>query len=79
MVRNLQSLVGVFMLAVLVYLGFDFWFWWVWAAFILVVSGGRIGHPKVLDHHRPLPGSRRVLGFATIVLFALTFMPVPFA
>ena len=79
MVRNLQRFVGVFMLALLIFLGFDFWFWWVWAAFILVVSGGRIGHPTVLDHHRSLPRSRRVLGLATIVLLALTFIKVPFA
>jgi hypothetical protein len=79
MVRKLQRVVGVFMLILLVYLGFDFWFWWVWAAFILVVSGGRIGHPTVLDHHRSLPRSRRVLGLATMLLLALTFIRVPFA
>lgn len=79
LVRDLQRLVGAFMLGLLVVMGFDFWFWWAWAAFILIVSGGRIGHPEVLDHHRPLPRSRRLLGMATIVLFALTFIRVPFA
>ena len=79
LVGNLQRLVGLSMLALLIYLGFDFWFWWVWAAFILVVSGGRIGHPTVLDHHRPLPRGRRILGLATILLLALTFIQVPFA
>lgn len=79
LVRDLQRLVGMFMLVLLVVLGFDFWFWWAWAVFILVVGGGRVGHPAVLEQQRPLPRSRRVLGLATIVLLALTFMPVPFA
>ena len=79
LVRDLQRLVGVFMLLLLLVLGFDFWFWWAWAAFILVVSGGRIGHPPVLEHQRPLPRNRRVVGLATVVLLTLTFIRVPFA
>jgi len=78
LVGNLQGLVGAVMLVLLVYLGFDFWFWWAWAGFILVVSGGRISHPPVMEHKRPLPRNRRPLGLATIVLFAVTFMRVPF-
>lgn len=78
LVQDLQKIVGVCMLGLLVLLGFDFWFWWAWSAFILVVSGGRIGHPRVLEHHRPLPGSRRVWGLATVVLLTLTFIPIPF-
>jgi membrane-associated protease RseP (regulator of RpoE activity) len=79
LVRDLQRLVGVFMLMLLVFLGFDFWFWWAWGAFILIVSGGRIGHPSVLEYERPLPRNRRVLGVATIALLAVTFIRVPFA
>jgi len=78
LVRDLQRFVGVFMLMLLVVLGFDFWFWWVWGAFILVVSGGRVGHPSVIEYHRPLPRNRRILGVATIALFAVTFIAVPF-
>ena len=79
LVRDLQRMVGLFMLLLLVVLGFDFWFWWLWGAFILIVSGGRIGHPSVLEHQRPLPRNRRLLGIATMVLFAVTFMKMPFA
>jgi len=78
LVRDLQRFVGVFMLLLLIVLGFDFWFWWVWGAFILIVSGGRIGHPSVLEYHRPLPRSRRLLGLASMALLAVTFIPVPF-
>jgi hypothetical protein len=32
----------------------------------------------VLDSHRPLPPSRRWLAVAALVLFVITFSPVPF-
>ncbi len=51
--------------------------WWVWAVLILVLGRGRIAHPEVLDRHRPLPRDRRVLAWATLALFAVTFTPVP--
>lgn len=69
-------------------LGFVFWrllppyswealFWWIWAALVLVLGRGRLAHPEVLDRHRPLPTNRRPLGWATMLLFAGTFTPVP--
>jgi hypothetical protein len=45
----------------------------------LIVSGGRVGHPTVLEHERPLPRNRRLLGLATVALLAATFTRVPFA
>jgi membrane-associated protease RseP (regulator of RpoE activity) len=57
------------------------WFWigWlVWGLLVLVLSRGRLGHPPVLDAYRPLPPSRRLLALATLLLFAITFAPVPF-
>lgn len=51
--------------------------WWVWAALILVLGRGRLAHPEVLDRYRALPRSRRPLGWATLLLFAVTFTPVP--
>ena len=58
------------------------WFWigWlVWGSLLLVLSRGRLGHPPVLDAYRPLPRSRRWLGWASLVLFLMTFTPVPLA
>lgn len=53
------------------------WFWWTWAIIVLLLGRGRLVHPQVLDRYRPLPTSRRALGWATVALFAATFSPVP--
>ncbi len=57
--------------------GWFFWGWLVWAALLLLVSRGRIIHPSVVDQHRSIPKSRVMLGWATILLFAVTFTPIP--
>jgi hypothetical protein len=51
--------------------------WWIIAALALVMSGGRLAHPRVLETMRPLPVTRVPFGWATLVLFVLTFTPVP--
>jgi Zn-dependent protease len=56
------------------------WFWsgWlVWAALVLLLSRGRLGHPPVLDAYRPLPPSRRWIAWASLALFLATFTPIP--
>src|SRR5438034_7381751 len=57
------------------------WFWigWlIWGFVVLALSRGRLSHPPVLDAYRPLPRSRRWLAWGSLVLFLLTFAPVPF-
>jgi membrane-associated protease RseP (regulator of RpoE activity) len=61
----------------LIVLGQWFWPWWAWAVLTLVLGGGRLAHPRVLEWQRPLPVSRVPLGWASLVLFAVTFAPVP--
>jgi membrane-associated protease RseP (regulator of RpoE activity) len=75
---RLQLIVSVAVWLSLIPLGHFFWGWWLWAGFILLVSRrGRMVHPPVLDRHRKLPVSRVMLGWATVVLFVLTFTPIP--
>jgi membrane-associated protease RseP (regulator of RpoE activity) len=60
-------------------LGFVTWLGWVvWAALVLALSRGRLGHPPVLNSERPLPPSRRRLAWGVLLLFLLTFIAVPF-
>jgi Zn-dependent protease len=52
-----------------------FWSGWLlW--FVLLIALG-LGHPATGDTDMPLKGSRRLAAWATIVLFAITFSPVP--
>jgi membrane-associated protease RseP (regulator of RpoE activity) len=78
LVGNRQKVIGKLMWLALIPLGFAFGGWWVWAALILILSRGRIAHPSVLDRHRAVPATRKWLGWATVILFVVTFTPVPF-
>jgi membrane-associated protease RseP (regulator of RpoE activity) len=72
-----QRYVGVVAWLGLVVLGRWFWPWWVWAGLTLLLGGGRLSHPRVLEPRRPLPASRIPLGWGSIALFVITFAPVP--
>jgi membrane-associated protease RseP (regulator of RpoE activity) len=51
--------------------------WLIWGVIVLLLSRGQFGHPPVLDAYRPLPKSRIWLLVASVLLFGLTFTPVP--
>jgi membrane-associated protease RseP (regulator of RpoE activity) len=71
-----QKHLSTIVVAVLLILGFTGWTGWlVWGA-ILVVLG--VHHPPVLYDWIPLDRRRRIIGWITLVLFAATFIPVPF-
>jgi membrane-associated protease RseP (regulator of RpoE activity) len=50
--------------------------WWIWAVLLLWL--GRV-HAEPLDQITPLDVNRRVLAGVVILIFILTFSPVPFA
>lgn len=56
-------------------LGWSFWTGWLLWAVLLVFLG--LGHPAAMDTDTPLDPRRRVAAWLTIVLFAITFSPVP--
>ncbi len=58
-------------------LGYDFWFGWlIWFGLVFFLG---LGHPSTFDTHTPLEGKERIMAWATIALFILTFLPVPFS
>jgi len=58
-------------------LGYDFWAGWlIWFGLVFFLG---LGHPSTIDTHMPLTGSRRIMAWATVALFILTFSPVPFS
>jgi membrane-associated protease RseP (regulator of RpoE activity) len=51
--------------------------WWIIAVLAVLMSGGRLAHPRVLETVRPLPPGRVPIAWATVLLFLLTFTPIP--
>jgi Zn-dependent protease len=64
-------------LLVLVPLGFVWWGWWAWAIVVLFLHRGRVRHPSVIQREPDIGPVRGVLAWALIVMFFLTFVPVP--
>ena len=56
--------------------GFGFYWpgWWVWC-FIVFLLG--LFHPPVRDERTPLDAKRRALALLALVIFVLSFMPLP--
>ncbi|HAJ36930.1 MAG TPA: hypothetical protein DCL15_14700, partial [Chloroflexi bacterium] len=49
--------------------------WFLWLFLILVMIG--VEHPPALDDVTTLDTRRRIIGFIVIIIFILTFVPVP--
>ena len=60
---------------VLLPLGFHWAGWWVWAVLVFLMG---LRHPPILDESIQLEPKHRILGYASILIFMLTFVPVPF-
>jgi deoxycytidylate deaminase/Zn-dependent protease len=71
-----HRLISRLALVLLVFLGFqtryEGWFF-----FAIVVSALGVDHPLPADPYTPLDPVRRLLGWLTLVMFAMTFMRVP--
>jgi len=52
-------------------------FWGGWLLWFVLLIGLGLGHPATSDTDMPLRGSRKICAWATIVLFVVTFTPVP--
>ena len=73
--RKRALLVARLFFAILIVLGFDWTGWWVWAGLVFVLG---LRHPPVLDELTPLEPKHRIIGYASILILILTFVPVPF-
>ena len=63
--------------AALVPLGAIWWGWWLWGGAALLVNRGRLRHPPVVQPLVPLTRTRALVARFTILIFFLTFVPVP--
>lgn len=74
---RLQRRVARVALMALIPMGLLWWGWWLWAAVILLLSRRRVAHPPVLHEEVELGPVRRNIARAAIVVFVLTFVPIP--
>jgi len=72
-----QPRLGRFFLLSLLPLGLAWWGWWPWAAIAFLINRGRVAHPPLLQEKAPLDRARTVVGAICIIIFFLTFVPVP--
>lgn len=63
------------LIGVLVLLGFFGWEGWMVWAVLLIILGFR--HPPIMYPTIPLDPKRKLIGWAALVIFVLTFIPVP--
>jgi membrane-associated protease RseP (regulator of RpoE activity) len=71
-----HRLIAIGTYCVLIYLGFKWPGWFVWGILLISLFGFR--HPQPLDQITPLDTRRKVLGVIGIIIFLLSFTPVPF-
>src|SRR5207237_3908396 len=65
----------VMMVVVPLFMGSAYWGGWLfWVVFLFFLG---LGHPATVDAETPLDPRRRAFAWATIVLFLVTFSPVP--
>jgi membrane-associated protease RseP (regulator of RpoE activity) len=69
-----HGLLSKVMIGLLVLLGYFFQGWLVWAV-LLFFLGSK--HPPILYPEIPLDPRRKAIGFLALVIFILTFIPVP--
>jgi membrane-associated protease RseP (regulator of RpoE activity) len=74
--RRQRTMAMVFV-PILLVLGFVGWPGWLLWAVMAGLFG--IGHPPVMDPHVPLGRNRTIVGWVALVVFVLTFVPVPFS
>jgi membrane-associated protease RseP (regulator of RpoE activity) len=68
--------VAMVLVALLVVMGFFWQGWFVWAILVLVFG---VRHPAPLNDLTPMGFRRTILGIGVLVLFVLTFTPIPFS
>ena len=70
-----QRVVATAATAALIPLGLFWWpGWFVWVALVLLI---KVGHPPTMNDQLPLDTKRKVIGWLAMLIFILSFTPVP--
>jgi hypothetical protein len=74
---EMQNKISKYVFLVLLALGIFGWQGWLFWSLLLFIMGFR--HPPPMDRWVRLDRKRKIIGWLTMVIFALTFIPVPFS
>ncbi len=72
-----QNTISKYVFLVLLALGIFGWQGWLLWSLLLFIMGFR--HPPPMDRWIPLDRTRKIIGWLTVAIFALTFIPIPFS
>jgi membrane-associated protease RseP (regulator of RpoE activity) len=72
-----QNKISKYVFLALLALGVFGWQGWLFWSLLLFIMGFR--HPPPMDWWVPLDRKRKIIGWLTVAIFALTFIPVPFS
>jgi membrane-associated protease RseP (regulator of RpoE activity) len=72
-----QNKISKFIFIALIALGIFGWYGWLFWAVLLYILGFR--HPPTTEMWVPLDSKRKAIGWVTLAIFVLTFIPVPFS
>lgn len=73
-----QGLLAGLTVVGLLYLAQSSFNWYIWVAMAFLIGGGRLSHPPVVIPDRPVAAQRAWVAVACLVVFAITFVPIPF-
>ena len=73
-----QRWISYFVVAGLLILAQGAPMWYLWVGLTFAIGGGSWAHPDVIVPNRPVMRAGRWTGIACLVVFALTFVPIPF-
>jgi membrane-associated protease RseP (regulator of RpoE activity) len=71
---RLQRRLALPLWLVLALLGFLWPGWWLWCVVVLLIG---LYHPPVYDESEPLGAKRRLVAWVALLIFVLSFIPVP--
>ncbi len=75
--RRVQRWAAPALLLALLALGRVWWGWWLWAVLAVLLNRGSLTHPKVMQPQVRLGPVRSAVAWSAILIFFLTFAPLP--
>ncbi|SYZ72441.1 putative Metalloprotease [Candidatus Zixiibacteriota bacterium] len=75
MVGKYQGIVAKIFLIFMLVLGFKWPGWWIFGAFVFIFG---LRHPPTFNDALPPSPTAKLMGYASLVIFIISFIPVPF-